>query len=129
MIYFISGHRDITEEEFKRYYIPAIYSAYYEDPDFEGFVVGDYEGVDKMAMDYITKNLPCGLTIFHMFENPRNTPEDESRVSYIGHYKTDEERDAAMTRVSDVDIAFVKKGRWNSGTAQNIKRRHTIKNG
>ncbi len=27
MIYFISGHRDITEEEFRKYYIPAIYSA------------------------------------------------------------------------------------------------------
>ena len=32
-----------------------------------------------------------------------------------------------MTRVSDVDIAYVREGRWNSGTAQNIKRRHTIK--
>lgn len=47
MIYFISGHRDITEEEFKKYYVPAIYSAYYNDSDFENFVVGDYEGVDK----------------------------------------------------------------------------------
>lgn len=48
-------------------------------------------------------------------------------VSYMGYYKTDEDRDAAMTRVSDVDIAYVREGRWNSGTAQNIKRRHTIK--
>lgn len=127
MIYFISGHRDITEEEFKKYYVPAIYSAYYNDSDFENFVVGDYEGVDKMAMDFITENLPCKIIIFHMFDNPRNTPKDESRVSYMGHYKTDEERDAAMTRVSDVDIAYVREGRWNSGTAQNIKRRHTIK--
>nr|DAN43748.1 MAG TPA: YspA [Caudoviricetes sp.] len=127
MTYFISGHRDITEEEFKKYYIPAIYSAYYEDLDFAGFVVGDYEGVDKMAMDYITKNLPCELIIFHMFENPRNTPEDESRVIYVGNYTTDEERDAAMTMASDIDIAFVREGRWDSGTAQNIKRRHTLK--
>lgn len=126
MIYFISGHRDITEEEFKKYYVPAIYSAYHNQ-DFEGFVVGDYEGVDKMAMDFITENLPCGLIIYHMSENPRNTPKDESMVSYMGYYKTDEDRDAAMTRVSDVDIAYVREGRWNSGTAQNIKRRHTIK--
>ena len=39
----------------------------------------------------------------------------------MGHYKTDEERDAAMTRVSDVDIAYVREGRWNSGTAQKYK--------
>ena len=66
MIYFISGHRDITEEEFKKYYVPAIYSAYYNDSDFENFVVGDYEGVDKMAMDFITENLPCGLSLIHI---------------------------------------------------------------
>ena len=59
MIYFISGHRDITEEEFKKYYVPAIYSAYHNQ-DFEGFVIGDYGGVDKMAdkkelVEHITK--------------------------------------------------------------------------
>ena len=32
-----------------------------------------------------------------------------------------------MTNDSDFDIAFVKDNRWNSGTAQNIKRRHRIK--
>lgn len=72
-------------------------------------------------MDFITENLPCGVVIYHMFDSPRNTPKDESRVSYMGHYKTDEERDAAMTRVSDVDIAYVREGRWNSGTAQKYK--------
>ena len=67
MIYFISGHRDITEEEFEKYYIPAIYSAYHNQ-DFEGFVVGDYEGVDKTAMDFITENLPCGVVIYHIVQ-------------------------------------------------------------
>lgn len=32
-----------------------------------------------------------------------------------------------MTNVSNYDIAFVKDNRWDSGTAQNIKRRHNIK--
>lgn len=31
-----------------------------------------------------------------------------------------------MTRDSDFDIVFVKDDRWDSGTAQNIKRRHNI---
>ena len=45
MIYFVSGHRDITKEEFEKYYIMALRTAYYED-DKPEFVVGDYEGVD-----------------------------------------------------------------------------------
>ena len=47
-------------------------------------------------------------------------------VSVISGFKSDEERDLAMTRDSDFDIAFVKDCRWNSGTAQNIKRRYNI---
>lgn len=47
-------------------------------------------------------------------------------VSTISGFKSDEERDSAMTRDSDFDIAFVKDDRWDSGTAQNIKRRHNI---
>ena len=39
-------------------------------------------------------------------------------------FKNDEERDSAMTNVSDFDIAFVKNGKWkDSGTAINIRRR------
>ena len=36
MIYFVSGHRDITKEEFEKYYIMALRTAYYEDdkPEF-----------------------------------------------------------------------------------------------
>ena len=33
-----------------------------------------------------------------------------------------------MTRDSDFDIAFVKDDRWDSGTAQNIKKEDTISN-
>ena len=127
MIYFVSGHRDITKEEFEKYYIMALRTAYYED-DKPEFVVGDYEGVDKMAMDYIAENLMCPLTIYHMLDKPRHTPSvtDRIPICYHGGYKTDEERDSAMTRASDIDIAFVKKDRWDGGTAQNIKRRHSI---
>lgn len=52
MIYFISGHRDLTREEFEEYYIPLIDEAM-DNRDLDGFVVGDYHGVDKMAMDYL----------------------------------------------------------------------------
>ena len=68
-----------------------------------------------------------------MFNSPRNTPEgmemedaEVDDVYFVGGFKSDEERDSAMTNDSDFDIAFVKDNRWNSGTAQNIKRRHGI---
>lgn len=79
-----------------------------------------------------------------MFDSPRNTPEgfikanniidkynwtyikEFLEIKFIGGFKSDIERDSAMTENSDYDIAFIKDNRWNSGTAQNIKRRHSI---
>lgn len=136
MIYFISGHRDLSYEDFEKYYIPKIKEVLENDPWAE-FIVGDCDGVDKFAMDYIYNKTGRKLTIYHMFESPRNIPEGyeppigieemlDCSVSVISGFKSDEERDSAMTRDSDFDIAFVKDDRWNSGTAQNIKRRYNI---
>lgn len=131
MIYFISGHRDLEYEDFKKYYIPTINRMIKEDENAE-FIVGDCNGVDKFAMDYIFKNHKVPLTIYHMFDTPRNKPSglgsspELEGVYFNGGYKSDIERDSAMTKASDLDIAFIKNGRWNSGTAQNIKRRYEI---
>lgn len=134
MIYFISGHRDLSYEDFEKYYIPKIKEIIEMDPR-AGFVVGDCDGVDKYTMDYIFNETTNIVTIYHMFNKPRNTPNDKSPESFASNYeyvqfrsgfKSDEERDAAMTRDSDFDIAFIKDGRWDSGTAQNIKRRHGL---
>lgn len=130
MIYFISGHRDLSYEDFEKYYTPIIDKAIREDDEAK-FVIGDCCGVDKFAMDYIFNKDICHITIYHMFNKPRNIPEANTRVildlvDFRGGFKSDEERDSAMTRDSDFDIAFVKDCRWNSGTAQNIKRRYNI---
>lgn len=131
MIYFISGHRDLSYNDFNQYYKPVI--DYIVDNDDEaGFVIGDCDGVDKFAMDYIFQNYKCALVIYHMFSTPRNIPKGLSEnpglegVYFQGGFISDEERDSAMTKISDLDIAFIKDNRWNSGTAQNIKRRHNI---
>lgn len=144
MIYFVSGHRDLSYEDFQKYYVPVLVNVLVDD-GYPTFVVGDCNGVDKFAMDYIYNNMRKGkLHIYHMFDSPRNTPEgfigenniidkynwtyikDFLEIKFIGGFKSDIERDSAMTRNSDYDIAFVKDNRWNSGTAQNIKRRHSI---
>lgn len=74
MTYFISGHRDLTWEEFAKWYAPAISRTLSTDNAAQ-FVVGDCEGADRMAQDYL---LACGvsfrnITVYHMFKAPRYT--------------------------------------------------------
>jgi nicotinic acid mononucleotide adenylyltransferase len=46
----------------------------------------------------------------------------------INSNQVDRDRDSAMTNVSSEDIAFIRsKSKWDSGTAENILRRHTMK--
>ena len=131
MKYFISGHSDLPYEDFENYYFPKIQEIFDADR-YPGFVIGDCYGADKFAMDYILNNSGHLLTIYHMFDKPRNIPSnldedpESAGVFFKGGFKSDEERDSAMTEASDFDIAFIKDNRWNSGTAQNIKRRHNI---
>lgn len=120
-IYFISGHRDITKDEFDRLYKPEIDKVIDTESSFK-FVVGDYEGVDIMAQNYLVeKGVGHKTCVYHMFDSPRHFNKEIKHT--FGGFTTDIERDSAMTDISDYDIAFVRKGKWNSGTAQNIKRR------
>lgn len=131
MTYFISGHRNLSYDDFELYYEPVISNIIANDKEAE-FVVGDCDGVDKFSMDFIFRYYIVPLTIYHIGDAPRNIPGGLSEnsgfegVFFKGGFTSDEERDSAMTKVSDFDIAFVKDNRWNSGTAQNIKRRHNI---
>ncbi len=124
-IAFISGHRDITDREFRTHYrAPILEHA----KQGYSFIVGDCSGVDAMAqefladIDYIlgTEDFVVMVTIYHMLDYPRNTVGFPA----IGGFKSDKERDTAMTNASDVDIAWVRPGKESSGTAQNIERRN-----
>jgi hypothetical protein len=119
-LYFISGHRDITMEEFNKYYIPKIEDAIKNRGEF---VVGDYVGVDIISQNYLKNRKIKNVTVYHMFNKPMNN------VGYktVGGFITDEDRDRAMTLVSDIDIAWVRNGKELSGTQQNIDRRKVLK--
>ena len=125
--YFISGHRDITEREFEVNYMPLIYTTVDENKDAR-FVIGDYYGVDIMAQNYLVDVLgidPERVTVYHMKEEPRNI--NPNITNKVGGFESDEERDAAMTRASGHDIAFVRDNTKLSGTGQNILRRYLLK--
>lgn len=123
--YFISGHRNITFEEFEKNYAKALELAAQEQSNF---VIGDYYGVDIMAQNYLMNSLkidPDRITVYHMFEAPRNINPKIKNTK--GGFKSDSERDAAMTEASDEDIAFVRDPKKWSGTGENILRRHKLK--
>ena len=127
--YFISGHRDITENEFELNYQESLNQIVSEIPDCK-FVVGDCSGVDIMSQNYLIDVLqiePSRITVYHMMESPRNINEKITQTK--GGFKSDDERDEAMTKNSIADVAFVRDVKKNSGTAQNILRRRLLVNG
>ncbi|HSX23326.1 MAG TPA: hypothetical protein VLE97_11185 [Gaiellaceae bacterium] len=118
--YFVSGHLDLTLDEFREHYAPRITAALSEDPD-SAFVVGDARGCDLMVQMWLRDARTLRVQVFHMLEKPRN---NVGGFPTIGGFATDADRDAAMTAASDADIAWVRPGRTNSGTAANLARRY-----
>lgn len=135
MTAFISGHLDLTIQEFNQNYIPAIDAALLSGCSF---VLGDAMGCDSIAQTYllnkITDYKTDRVTVYHMFDKPRNSLFHH----HCGGFTTDEDRDAAMTHISDFDIAWFrseqaqkeiygnKYRKRTSGTERNILRRQNI---
>lgn len=131
MIYFISGHRDLTKEEFEQHYIPQISKVMDED-SMANFVVGDWEGCDTMALEFILSQPSYDFISIHCVDKPKirifgECPEVFERV-FIYKCKSYDECDATMTKNSDFDIAWIRPGKENSHTAKNIKRRYGFNN-
>lgn len=129
-VYFISGHRNITDGQFIYYrkrMVEILIEIHKNPNNLPRFVVGDYHGVDTMMQELLyslKRTNPIDLIVYHMFEKPRN---NIGNWPTIGGFKTDEERDAAMTAISDEDIAWVNPAFLHSGTEQNIMRRKKMK--
>lgn len=119
---FISGHLDLTQEEFDIHYAPRIHDAIAKG---HRFVVGDARGADTMAQEYLHDMVTAGhlsndmVTVYHAYQHPRNCIGFECK----GGYPSQSAKDKAMTLASDFDIAWIRKGREESGTARNLERR------
>ena len=115
---FISGHLDLTEDEFVAHYMPLLDKALQCGDEF---VIGDARGTDERCQIYLAVRTKH-VKVYHMFTSPRNNAGFET----VGGFKSDKERDEAMTAASDYDIAWVRPGRESSGTARNLARRRIL---
>jgi len=117
--YFVSGHLDLTPEEYIKHYVPQILSAL---ANGATFVVGDATGCDERTQRlFKDAGLLDRLTVYHMKEQPRVYVGEPARL--LGGFRSDNDRDSAMTKASTGDIAWVREGREKSGTARNLARR------
>lgn len=117
MIYFISGHIDLSKEEFSTHYTPLI-DKVCQDPSAT-FVVGDCYGADDYAQIYLhSKNR--FFVVYHKGDRPRC---NKTNAYAIGGFLSHTSKDQAMTEASDLDIAWVRPGKEESGTARNLYRR------
>ena len=124
MRYFVSGHRDLTQEEFDRHYVYLLDRVLADDPYAE-FVVGDWEGLDTMFVKYMEEYYTdVRIRIFYVYE-PR-IPEGEFNEYRFHECNSYDDCDETMTRHSNFDIAWIRPGREDSHTAKNIKRRYNL---
>lgn len=61
---FISGHGDVTPEEFVTNYKPLIDQAL--EDEVKEFVVGDFRGADLLAQNYLADK-GVKVVVYHMF--------------------------------------------------------------
>jgi hypothetical protein len=109
-IYFISGHLDVTCDEFNEHYVQAINNAL-ENPLLR-FVIGDAKGADTLSQEYLLNKcksddtLFSRITIYHIGDKPRNYLCNKFLT--INGFKNDDERDTSMTNASNIDIAWIR---------------------
>ena len=123
---FISGHLDLTDEEFAEHYVPRLQAAFHQgsnDLNRAVFHVGDARGADAMSQEFL-HGLGALVVVYHMLATPRNLHGRPYDV--VGGFTSDKDRDEAMTKATTEDIAWVRPGREKSGTARNLARRGKV---
>lgn len=129
---FISGHLDCTQVEFDTHYKDKIDEAIIKG---HRFVVGDARGADAMAQEYLAEyseilrvmkglvNYQLKVTVYHAYATPRH---NLGNFPTSGNHPSQTAKDKAMTLASDYDIAWIREGKEESGTARNIARRQQL---
>jgi hypothetical protein len=109
-VYFVSGHCNLTEDEFNTYYKNKLDQAICESNENK-FVIGNSEGADTMALEYLLERIyPHLITIYY-----KKSKNSKSIEYYLGlgvnlyeGFTSYSKRDGRLTEVSDIDIAWVR---------------------
>ena len=147
---FISGHLDLTRDQFQQHYVARLDKAI---TDGHSFVVGNAIGADEMALRYLSsKGIHSDqVTVYFREAHPRKVDRTHlsiAELKALGYnrictgYRSYTHRDEAMTKASDYDIAWVRPDHETeallkamnrpyhpsriSGTMKNILRRQDV---
>jgi hypothetical protein len=101
-IIFVSGPVDLDAKEFDIHYAPMMKKAVEEGASF---VIGDCQGTDQLAQQYLFFMHYIDVTVYHMLATPRH---NVGNFKTVGGFKSDNVRDAAMTKASTEDLAYVR---------------------
>lgn len=108
-VYFVSGHIDLTEEEFEEQYVPTLELALKSDSS--RFVLGDASGADVMTHRYLHEH-GVGKERVTVYHKGANCNERCAPYPYgfrtRGGFASHPEKDAQMTKESQRDIAWVR---------------------
>jgi hypothetical protein len=127
---FVSGPLNISDSEFLSFYVPKLDEAIKAG---HNFVMGDSNGVDKIAFEYLSK-MGCAdrITVYCLGDFAYNGVLTQRLNT---RYKSHNQKDKSMTSNSDYDIAYVRSIEEQkklygdnykyriSGTERNIQRR------
>jgi hypothetical protein len=141
---FISGHINILDTEFNKYYSNELDNTINQN---QNFVIGNSDGADYMALHYLLKKgiNPKNITIYYYVKYPNNNTRSEEYyqnlgVNVITGFTSYTQRDKSMTLASDYDIAWIRSLEESkmlygddfnfdkkSGTQLNLERRVQLK--
>ncbi len=123
-IVFISGNTDLSDKKYMQYYYYPMAMLLQHDKPIH-FVLSDDDGCAAFTQMLLKQHLKENQTvsIFGCGEDPVNYMDQ--RFVYVGGFATLEERDAAMTFISNKDLHVVLEGQGRSAVEHNITRRVT----
>ena len=119
---FISGNTDLSEKQFIQYYLPVITELAKEDDIY--FNISDESGCSEMVQVYLNKTLKDRnkVNIYCVGDKPQHYLS-ENFLCFNG-FKTLEERNAAMTFASNMDLHIIIPGKGRSAIEDNLCRRN-----
>jgi hypothetical protein len=119
---FISGNSDINDKKFIQYYLPVITELTKDENVY--FNLSDDEGCAEMVQILLSKTVKdkSRVAIYCIGDQPKCYIDSEF-VCYYG-FRTLEERDAAMTMASNMDLHVILSGKGRSAVENNLCRRN-----